>query len=290
MRSDRHAASSLLIDPETGAEMARLIDQHHLVTDSMGGLFPQEVDTSEIGRTLDLACGPGGWVQDVAYAHQDMEVIGVDSSQAMIEYAQAMSRVQELDNAAYQVMDIHQPLNFPDASFDFIQARFLATILSTDEWSGLLAESKRLLRSDGVIRLVEAEWPDTNSPAAQQLGRIVIQALQLLGRRYSQDGQHLGAMAALVPWLRDAGFAQVRSRTYEIPFTTGLIGLHPIMDLLRKALYLMEPSLLRWNMTTKERFEALLEQMTVEAIGQGFRGTLSIGEAWGKKEYIPGLE
>jgi ubiquinone/menaquinone biosynthesis C-methylase UbiE len=283
MRPDWQEVSTFLIDPQSGAEMARLIDQQKMVTEYIGGLFPQKVDTSKIQSVLDLACGPGSWVRDVAFSHQDMEVIGVDISQAMLNFARSMTRVQGLDNAFYEFMDIRKPLNFDEDSFDFIQTPFLVTALSAEEWPGLLAECKRILRPGGIIRLIEAEWPLTNSSAVQQLGRIVIQALRRIGRSYSPDGQHLGAMAVLVPLLRDAGLTQVQSQTYEIPFTTGLVSLHPIMDLLRTALYLMEPSLLKHGLTTSEEFEALLRQMEFEAIGESFRGMLCIGEAWGEK-------
>lgn len=283
IRPDWQEASTFLIDPESGAEMVRLIDQHQMTTKYMGSLFPQDVDTSKIQNVLDLACGPGGWVQDVAFAHQDMEVIGVDSSRAMLAYARSLARVQGLDNASFEFMDIRKPLTFADDSFDFIHARFLTSVLSPTEWPGLLAECKRILRPGGIIRLVEAEWPLTNSAAVQHLGRIVIQALLQFGRSYSSDGQHLGTMALLGPFLRDAGLTQVRSRMYEIPFTTGPISLHPIMNLLRTTLYLMEPSLLKQGLTSPGEFEALLRQMELEAISENFRGTLYIDEAWGEK-------
>jgi SAM-dependent methyltransferase len=285
MRSDRQEASTFLINPESGTEIARLIKQHQMIAKYMGGLFPQEVDTSKIQDVLDLACGPGGWVQDVAFAHQDMEVIGVDTSQAMLDYARSLARVQWLANASFEFMDIRKPLAFDDASFDFIQARFVAAVLSPGEWPGLLAECKRTLRPGGIIRLIEVEWPLTNSPAVQHLGRIVIKALLGIGRSYSSDGEHFDAMAVLVPFLRDAGFTEVRSRVYEVPFTTGPISLHPVMDLLRTTLYLMEPSLLKQGLTSPEEFEALIRQMELEAISQTFHGTVCIEEALGEKAH-----
>lgn len=283
MRPEWQEVSTFLIDPQSGAEMTRLIDQHKMVTEYIGGLFPQKVDPSKIQRVLDLACGPGSWVQDVAFSHQDMEVIGVDFSRAMLDFARSMTRVQGLDNASYEFMDVRKSLNFDEDSFDFIQARFLVTALSPEEWPGLLEECKRVLRPGGIIRLIEAEWPLTNSSAVQHLGRIVIQALQRIGRSYSPDGQHLGTMAMLVPLLRDAGLSQVQSQAHEISFTTGLFSLHPIMNLLRTALYLMEPTLLKQGLTKSEEFETLLRQMEFDAIGDSFRGTLYIEEAWGEK-------
>ena len=195
MRPGRQEVSTFLINPENGAEMVRLTNQHRLLTQYMGGLFPQDIDSAPLQHVLDLACGPGDWVQDVAFERQDIDVIGIDSSRSLITHALAMASVQGLDNAFFEVMDIRKPLNFDDDSFDLIQARLLTSILSPAEWPGLLAECRRVLRSGGIMRLVEAEWPETNSPAVQHLGRIVIQALQQVGRSYSPDGQQLGAVA-----------------------------------------------------------------------------------------------
>ncbi|MGZ3621747.1 MAG: methyltransferase domain-containing protein, partial [Ktedonobacteraceae bacterium] len=75
-------------DPESGAEMARLIDQDRLVTKGMGGLFPERSnDFSGMHRVLDGACGPGGWALEIAFKYPEIEVVGFDVSQAMIDYA-----------------------------------------------------------------------------------------------------------------------------------------------------------------------------------------------------------
>jgi SAM-dependent methyltransferase len=180
-------------------------------------------------------------------------------------------------------MDIRQPLNFDENSFDFIRASLLVSVLLPTGWSSLLAECKRILRPGGVLWLVETEWPLTNSAALQHLGRIVLEALRRIGRSYPSDGQYTSMIAALAPLLRDAGLALVKNQTYEVPLTAGLMGLHPIIELLRMTLYLMESSLLEWEVTTRAEFEALLRQMELESISQDFRGALYIGEAWGKK-------
>jgi ubiquinone/menaquinone biosynthesis C-methylase UbiE len=270
-----------------GAEIALLSDQHRLLTQYMGGIFPRDIDTAPLQHVLDLACGPGDWGQDVAFERQDTRVIGIDSSRQLVTHARTMAGVQGLDNAFFQVMDIREPLDFDDDSFDFIQARLLTSILSPAEWSSLLAECRRILRPGGILRLVEAEWPQTNSPAVQHLGRMVNQAQRQVGRSYSPDGHHLDA---LVPWLRDARFKGVCSQLYEIPLgPPGFVGMHPLMELVRMELYLMEPALLRLGVTMQEEFATLLEAMELDANNYtfdgrpDFRGVQRIAEAYGVK-------
>src|SRR5438874_12617188 len=143
-------------DPENVAEMARLLGQDRLITEGMGGLFPERFDLSGIHRILDVACGPGGWALEVALKYPQIEVVGIDISQAMITYAQAQVQVQGLENASFQVMDIQKPLNFPDGSFDLVNARFI-NFLPAATWPQLMQEFGRITRSGGVIRLTESE-------------------------------------------------------------------------------------------------------------------------------------
>src|SRR5258708_13765002 len=109
-----------------------------------------------------------------------------------------------------------------------------------------------------------------------------MRALGQVGRSNSPDGAPPGTLAILVPLLRDAGLTQVRDRTYEVPFTTGLIGPHPIMELLRIELYLMEPALLRWGVVTHAEFEGLIMQMELETFSDSFLGILPIAETMGQ--------
>src|SRR5947209_12887767 len=130
-------------DPESVAEMARLLDQDRLITTGMGGLLAERDNNfSGLHRILDVACGPGGWAQEVAFAHPDLEVIGFDISQAMIDYARAQARVQGLDNVSFRVMDMLAPLDFPDQAFDLVNARFI-NFLPAAGWSKLMQELGR---------------------------------------------------------------------------------------------------------------------------------------------------
>src|SRR5712691_1478543 len=106
--------SSYVIDAESGAETARLMDQDMLLTQHLGGFFPVALNTASIAHILDIACGPGGWVLGVAHAYPKTQVIGVDISPTLVGYPKAQARVQGLDNATFRVMDVLHPLGFDD--------------------------------------------------------------------------------------------------------------------------------------------------------------------------------
>src|SRR5579859_6069735 len=118
--SQNQPKNAYIIDAESATEMARLLDQDKMLTQAMGGIFPERADLSEIFDVLDIACGPGGWVHEVAHTYPEMEVVGVDISQRMITYARTHAQVRKLPNARFIVMDVLKPLDFPDASFDLV--------------------------------------------------------------------------------------------------------------------------------------------------------------------------
>ena len=70
--------NTYVADSNDDVEIARLIQQDRFITHSMGGLFPEHADLSGIHTILDIACGPGGWVLQVAQEYPEIEVTGVD--------------------------------------------------------------------------------------------------------------------------------------------------------------------------------------------------------------------
>src|SRR5437763_4469984 len=165
-------------NPESGVEMARLIDQDRYITEGMGGLLAERSnDFSGIHRILDMACGPGGWALEIAYTHPEIEVVGFDISQAMIDYARARARVQGLDNASFRVMDMQKPLDFPDGSFDLVNGRFVLFI-PTSFIPVFLKECMRITRPAAPFRLREAGGrPRGPGPALDQmLGLSVVRS------------------------------------------------------------------------------------------------------------------
>src|SRR5947208_7210174 len=129
MTNDSHGENTYIVDPESPEEMARLMSLDRMTTRAMGGPLVGISDTSRLSNVLDLGCGPGGWVLDVAFALPDAEIEGVDASRTMVDYANARARTQELPNASFGVMDITELFDLPDCCFDLVNARFLVAVL-----------------------------------------------------------------------------------------------------------------------------------------------------------------
>ena len=144
---------------------------------------------------LDLACGPGGWACDLARLYPQIKVIGVDVSEKIIRYAQAHAQVQRLGNVSFQMMDVFTPFEFPDTSFDFVNARLVSGFMPVAIWPSFVQECVRITRPGGVIRLTEAEWHFTNSAACERIADMLTRAMWQSGKSFSPDGKRLGAQA-----------------------------------------------------------------------------------------------
>ena len=157
--------NTYILDAESATEMARLSKQDRLITKGMGGLFSERDDIAGRHDILDIACGPGAWVIEVAYSYPHIHVVGGDISRTMITYARTQASVQGLTNADFYVMDVLKRLDFPDNSFDFVNARLMAAFMPIEAWPGFMQECLRITRPAGIIRLSECEMALTNSPA-----------------------------------------------------------------------------------------------------------------------------
>lgn len=275
--------STYVIDAESGTEMARLINQERLLTRVMGGVFPEHFDLSRVSHILDIGCGPGGWVLDVAFENPKINVVGIDISQQMIEYARAHAEVQGMNNASFQVMNALESLAFDDNSFDVVNARYIQAFMMKTSWAPLMKEIMRILRPGGRVLLTDGEWSISNSPAFEKMGAMLTHVGTLTGRSFSPDGRHIGITPMLGRFLRDAGFVDIQRKAHVLDFSAGAEDYGNTYQDLMAGLKLLEPFLVLAKVTTEEEFEELYQQALAELMLDSFCGVGYMLTVWGKK-------
>lgn len=274
------------ISPENAAEMGRLLVQSRLLNEVMGGIL-QEQDEAEVGQMhaiMDLACGPGGWVLDVAHAYPKIAVTGADISNTMIRYARAQAWSQGLENAQFEVVDALKPLPFADNSFDMVNGRLMGPFMPTAVWPALLGECMRITRPGGIIRLTEPDnYGLTTSPAYQRLCELGIQAMQRVGQAFALNSYSIGLLPMLGRWLQQAGYEQVQRKSHILDFSAGTDAYRVMTQDFALAAELGRPFLLKLGLATEEELDQLRAQMADEVARDDFSGMSLLVTTWARK-------
>jgi ubiquinone/menaquinone biosynthesis C-methylase UbiE len=277
------ALNTYVFDPEHATELARLINQDRAITQAMGGPLSGITDPSTLHNVLDLACGPGGWVLDMAFYLPDAEIEGVDVSRTVVDYANARARTQRLINASFGVMDITQPLDFPDHAFDLVNARFLAAVLKREVWPLLLDECTRVLRSGGLLHLTEAaDFGTTNSEAINQLMDLIMCALYQLGYGFSHD-HSLNLLPTLLSFLQQQEYQHIQVTKFSIDYSAKTNIWADMYHNIEIICYQMKPLLLGLDLIDEKRFDVLYQKALIDMYTDAFYGMGHITTIAGRK-------
>jgi ubiquinone/menaquinone biosynthesis C-methylase UbiE len=253
-----------------------------LFTEGMGGLFPERSNLFGINRILDLGCGPGDWTLAVAGQYPDIEILGVDISQTMLDEASSHAQARGYSNALFRQKDITQPLDFADNSFDLVNARSLVGFMNPGLWPPLLAESRSLLRHGGIFRTTEFSEGLTDSAAAGTLWGFYSKALSVTGRSYDPDGRHIGIVNQLPRLLREAGFTNVKIKAYAIDHSAGTPAWEGWYKNYSIVFKLLKPFVLRVGVTTEAEFDRLYQQLMGEMLSDAFTALFLLFTVWGE--------
>ncbi len=270
---------------DSSTEGVHLIEQDVNFNTSMGGLLPEQSQESlsGISHVLDVACGPGGWALELAQAHPHMHVTGMDISSNMIEYANAQARASGLDNVTFKVGNITEPLDFPDASFDLVNARHIEEVIPVTTFPPLFHELYRISSRGGIIRITGSEWGVTNSFAYETLMRQLLRASRIAGLDFSADGRNIGIAPWLRRFLRDVGCVNIQERPSFLDFSAGAPQQAGGYRDLTLAFELMQPFLVGVGVVAAQEFEELKQRLAVEMAEDSFRGIVYTLTAWGQK-------
>ncbi|TPX11523.1 uncharacterized protein E0L32_007734 [Thyridium curvatum] len=163
-------------------------------------------------KILDLGCGTGIWVIDLADQHPSAEVIGVDISPIQPSYIPP--------NCRFEIDDINRDWTYPEDAFDLVHAR--ALVGCVPDWAELDRRVLRHLRPGGWLEHVELSvhirCDDNSLPAGSSLaqwGGLMAQVYRKIGR--SAEACEVAMRAA-----EEAGFACVREHRVKVP-----IGMWP---------------------------------------------------------------
>jgi len=284
MTSDSAEGNTYLLDAGNPSEVARLIDQDRIFTKAMGGPLAGLPDPSTFHTVLDLGCGPGGWVLDVAFAYPHLDVAGVDISQTMINYANARARSQYLTNASFGIMDITKPLDFADNSFSLVNARCLSASILNDAWPAFLAECYRILHPGGILRLTEMiDIGTTNSPSYGRIAALWYLASWQAGYSFSPGGQAMGLSHMLPSFLRTIKMQNIQYKPHALEISANAEAWPEFYYNVEVGGRQVRSFLAKTGLITQEDLELLYQQAIIEILSDDFCGIWHLMSTWGNK-------
>ncbi|OZJ03260.1 hypothetical protein BZG36_03511 [Bifiguratus adelaidae] len=137
--------------PTDVEELQRLFKLHYVVKWAFqrNHFIPVDMNWFKGKRVLDIGCGAGTWILEMANDYPDTEFIGVDVANIFPSDPPA--------NAKFTQLNILDGLPYDDNTFDFVHVRLMLYTLKTKQWPALLADIYRILRLAGWVQLSELD-------------------------------------------------------------------------------------------------------------------------------------
>ena len=267
-------------DRSSQEELNRLQIQDHLFTAGMGGVLPEQDNPTLFPRVLDVGCGTGGWLIELAKTTPScIRLVGVDASLNFIEYARSQAKAEHVsDRTEFHVADALRMLEFSAGFFDLVNHRTGMGWLRTWDWRKLLAEYQRVCRPGGVVRITESEWAVSTSPALSRLSELIVQAFFQAGYLFTPTRD--GLTSKLAPLLQQHGLQQVQTCVSTLYYHAGTLEWQRFFEDIKLVFRNVLPFLHKWTQVPDD-YEEIYQQMLREMQQPDFVATLNLLTAWG---------
>jgi len=193
----------------------------------MGFVLQEQEDPSKFRRVLDIGCGPGGWLLEVAQAYPQIEKLyGIDISSMIIHHARQQAEQQNMmtgpkERIEFLPMDALLVLEFPRDFFDLVNFRFGVSFMRQWDWPKMLSEMNRVTRTGGIVRIVDGETNVlfSESKALSQFYELMTRALFRAGHLFKEEQS--GLIDELPSLLVRSGFQKIETRESVIEYRAG---------------------------------------------------------------------
>ncbi len=278
-----HPSTYFVQDRSDQNEMIRVHIQDQMVTAGIGGALPEQSDPNSFQRVLDVGCGTGDWLIEVARTYPAMSLlVGVDVSGRMVEYARAQAEAQQVsDRVQFHTMDALRMLEFPSGYFDLVNQRFGMSYLRTWDWPKLLSEFQRVTRPGGVIRVTECKiGVESNSPALTDIFVVILDAFYQAGHFFTPSRD--GVITQLARLLHQHGVQNVQTRAHMLEYRPDTAEGQSFYEDMKHLFRTVSPFLRKWSRVPDD-YEKLCQQALSEMRQPDFEATWHLLTAWGNK-------
>lgn len=276
-----HPSTYFVQDRSNQDELTRLQIQDQLVTTCMGGVLPEQADTARLQSVLDVGCGTGGWLIELAKTSPQIKrLVGVDISSKMLDYARAQAIAQGVgDRVEFMAMDALRMLEFSDHSFDLVNHRFGISWVRKWEWKKLLSEYRRVCKVGGIVRVTEAgAIPVSTSLVLTTLCELLVRAFFQAGHYFTETSD--GITSQLAPMITQQSFDDVQTQCHTLEYRAGTPTGQQFYEDIKLVLHTVQPFLRKWTRVPDE-YEATYQQALEEMRQLDFVATTQLLTVWG---------
>ncbi|HEU5383133.1 MAG TPA: methyltransferase domain-containing protein [Ktedonobacteraceae bacterium] len=203
IKERRFLENSYYLLPKDVQEINRLDFQHFLLRRLLGSNYATPLPSST-RSILDVGCGTGLWVREMAQQFPRAQVVGLD-----LELSNVANNHPA--NCWFVAGNILQGLSFSSERFDFVHQRLLVAALPAQAWPVVVKELVRVTSSSGWVEMLEIGQSMTNpGPATSRY----LEWWMELSKRTDFDTtvvEYLGDM------LQGAGLKQVHQQKIKAP-------------------------------------------------------------------------
>ncbi|OBZ82699.1 Demethylmenaquinone methyltransferase [Choanephora cucurbitarum] len=249
--------SGIYMLPRDEVEQDRLNSQHFALKALYEGNVLKCVEDRlpEDAIVLDIGCGSGSWVMEMAVDHPQYKVIGSDVSDMFPTTIRP-------ENVQFELYNVIQGLPYPDNTFDLVHMRLLITALGQADWTFVIAEIFRVLKPGGLVELVESDFTDkSDNSIVESFNQEFIKALE-------EGGQDPHIAPKLTTLLSEAKFEIIEVNNKFIDYS---LPLNPIaremLSNWKNALLSIKPMLAHRFSSDVEMFPTIVDRY-IEGVAQ----------------------
>ncbi|CAG8488606.1 2893_t:CDS:2 [Ambispora leptoticha] len=164
--------------PDRDSEIDRAQIHHHLINAVWGNNYsaPVQEKLKKGARVLDVGCGPGTWICDMASDYKNSTFFGIDIL--------PIFPTERPFNAFFKIGNVLNGLKFSNESFDFVHMSLMGLWLTQEQYEKVvLPELIRLVKPGGWIEIMEPELEIYNA------GPRITKAQKKLQRELKKQGR-----------------------------------------------------------------------------------------------------
>jgi ubiquinone/menaquinone biosynthesis C-methylase UbiE len=236
--------------PVDEAEMDRNDRLFHMLKQAFADKIffsPVEISLEQGCKVLDIGCGKGNWVMEMAAKYPESKFVGVD--------LYPFATTTEMPNCNFEIVNVTSGIPFSDNTFDYIVIQSMETSFTKGQWADLLRECYRILQPGGYIELKAFEG---NLHRASPVSKAFIDRISFACGIREIDSRIAGKFTR---YLQMVGYSCIESSFHSMPiYWGGQIG-QSFGDILTEAYDILEPSMSMPMNISKEEYLALTKEI-----------------------------